>query len=155
VLAPFDDDNLIPVFGFGESTTTDRSVFPFFADRPCRGFGEVLSRYRELCPRVVMSGPTNYAPAIEAAIQVRPQGEGGGGGAVHCMRRPVLPAGGGADQGVPHPGAGGRWGEGVAGGCEVQLVEGGRWAAARYNEFGAQPGHPADGTHLLFAQTGK
>ena len=28
VLASFDDDNLIPVFGFGDSTTLDRSVFP-------------------------------------------------------------------------------------------------------------------------------
>ena len=70
VLAPYDDDNLIPVFGFGDSTTTDKSVFPFFPDRPARGFEEVLQRYRELVPRVVMAGPTNFAPAIEAAIQI-------------------------------------------------------------------------------------
>lgn len=70
VLAPFDDDNLIPCFGFGDSTTTDRSVFPFFPDRPCRGFEDVLTRYSELTPRVQMSGPTNFAPAIEAAIQI-------------------------------------------------------------------------------------
>lgn len=70
VLAPFDEDGLIPVFGFGDTTTTDKSVFPYFADRPCRGMDEVISRYRELTPRVVLSGPTNYAPAIEAAVQV-------------------------------------------------------------------------------------
>jgi E3 ubiquitin-protein ligase RGLG len=69
-LAPFDDDNMIPVFGFGDMTTTDRSVFPFFADRACRGFQEVLARYADLTPRVVLSGPTNYAPAIEAAVQI-------------------------------------------------------------------------------------
>ena len=69
-LATFDDDSLIPVFGFGDSTTTDRSVFPFFPDRAARGFEEVLERYRELVPRVVMSGPTNFAPAIEASIQI-------------------------------------------------------------------------------------
>jgi E3 ubiquitin-protein ligase RGLG len=69
-LSAYDDDNLIPVFGFGDSTTTDRSVFPFFPDRPARGFEEVLARYKELVPRVVMSGPTNFAPAIEAAIQI-------------------------------------------------------------------------------------
>lgn len=69
-LAPFDDDNLIPVFGFGDTTTTDRSVFPFFAERPSHGFQEVVDRYIELTPRVVLSGPTNFAPAIEAAIQV-------------------------------------------------------------------------------------
>lgn len=31
VLAHFDDDNLIPVFGFGDSTTLDRSIFPCVA----------------------------------------------------------------------------------------------------------------------------
>ena len=70
VMAPYDDDNLIPVFGFGDSTTTDKSVFPFFPDRPARGFPEVLERYKEIVPRVHMSGPTNFAPAIEAAIQI-------------------------------------------------------------------------------------
>lgn len=70
VMAPYDDDNLIPVFGFGDSTTTDKSVFPFFPDRPARGFEEVLARYKELVPRVHMAGPTNFAPAIEAAIQI-------------------------------------------------------------------------------------
>lgn len=69
-LSAFDDDGLIPVFGFGDSTTTDRSVFPFFPDRPARGFNEVLARYAELSPRVIMSGPTSFAPAIEAAIQI-------------------------------------------------------------------------------------
>jgi hypothetical protein len=28
VLAQYDDDNLIPAFGFGDSTTLDRAVFP-------------------------------------------------------------------------------------------------------------------------------
>lgn len=70
VLSSYDDDNLIPVFGFGDTTTTDRTVFPFFHDRPARGFEEVLGRYRELTPRVVLAGPTNFAPAIEAAIQI-------------------------------------------------------------------------------------
>jgi len=69
-LSIYDDDNLIPVFGFGDSTTTDKSVFPFFPDRPARGFEEVLARYKELTPRVVLGGPTNFAPAIEAAIQI-------------------------------------------------------------------------------------
>jgi E3 ubiquitin-protein ligase RGLG len=69
-LASYDDDGLIPTFGFGDATTTDRSVFPFFPDRPARGFEEVLARYRELTPRVVLGGPTNFAPAIEAAIQI-------------------------------------------------------------------------------------
>lgn len=70
VLSVYDDDNLIPVFGFGDSTTLDRSVFPFFPDRPARGFEEMLLRYKELTPRVVMAGPTNFAPAIDAAAAI-------------------------------------------------------------------------------------
>ncbi|KAH3744924.1 calcium-dependent phospholipid-binding protein family protein [Pelomyxa schiedti] len=70
-LEPFDDDKLIPVFGFGDVTTTDRGVFPFFPDnRPCNGFGEVLTRYNEITPNVVMSGPTNFAPLIDRAAQI-------------------------------------------------------------------------------------
>jgi len=69
-LAGFDDDGLIPVFGFGDTTTTDRAVFPFFSDRPARGFQEVLARYAELTPKVVMSGPTSFAPAIDAAVHI-------------------------------------------------------------------------------------
>ena len=42
----------------------------FFPDRPARGFEEVLARYKELVPKVVMAGPTNFAPAIEAACVI-------------------------------------------------------------------------------------
>ena len=40
-LEAFDDDKLIPAFGFGDRTTTDRDAFPFLPDRPCHGFAEV------------------------------------------------------------------------------------------------------------------
>eukprot|EP01099_Mayorella_cantabrigiensis_P006740 TRINITY_DN5731_c0_g1_i1.p1 TRINITY_DN5731_c0_g1~~TRINITY_DN5731_c0_g1_i1.p1 ORF type:complete len:285 (-),score=43.35 TRINITY_DN5731_c0_g1_i1:112-966(-) len=68
-LAVFDDDNMIPVFGFGDTTTTDKSCFPFFPDRPCHGFDEVLTRYNELVPNILLSGPTNFAPVIRKAIE--------------------------------------------------------------------------------------
>jgi len=42
VLAPFDDDNLIPCYGFGDSATTDKQVFAF-EPNPCRGFQEILT----------------------------------------------------------------------------------------------------------------
>ena len=70
VLAQYDDDNKIPAFGFGDSTTLDRAVFPFFHDRPANGFEEVLARYKELVPKVIMAGPTNFAPAIDAACAI-------------------------------------------------------------------------------------
>ncbi len=46
------------------------SLCSFFPDRPARGFEEVLHRYRELVPKVVMAGPTNFAPAIEAVCAI-------------------------------------------------------------------------------------
>jgi E3 ubiquitin-protein ligase RGLG len=70
-LSSFDEDNLIPCFGFGDATTHDRSVFSFFDDqRPCHGFEEVLSRYRFIVPHLNLSGPTSFAPVINAAISI-------------------------------------------------------------------------------------
>ncbi|KAD7116455.1 hypothetical protein E3N88_03723 [Mikania micrantha] len=70
-LAPFDDDNLIPCFGFGDASTHDESVFSFYPDsRSCQGFGEVLRRYREIVPQLRLAGPTSFAPIIETAITI-------------------------------------------------------------------------------------
>jgi len=70
-LEPFDDDKLIPAYGFGDVTTRDVAVFPFFQDEhPCNGVGEVLARYTELVPHVQMSGPTSFAPLVEKAISI-------------------------------------------------------------------------------------
>ena len=52
-LEVFDDDHLIPAFGFGDTFTTDKSCFPFFPDRPCNGLQEVLTRYQEIAPGCV------------------------------------------------------------------------------------------------------
>jgi len=70
-LEPFDDDKLIPVFGFGDVTTSDKSVFPFFQDgHPCNGCAEVLQRYAEIVPCAQLSGPTSFAPLIDKAIEI-------------------------------------------------------------------------------------
>jgi hypothetical protein len=70
-LEPFDDDKLFPVYGFGDVTTSDKAVFPFFPDeRPCHGVAEVLARYNEITPHVQMSGPTSFAPIIDKAISI-------------------------------------------------------------------------------------
>jgi hypothetical protein len=70
-LAPFDDDHLIPAYGFGDITTKDVGVFQFFPDaRPCRGLEEALARYREITPSVQLSGPTSFAPVIYEAIRL-------------------------------------------------------------------------------------
>lgn len=70
-LEPFDDDNKIPVYGFGDKTTTDKDVFPFFPDnRPCNGFREVIERYNQLTPYIQLNGPTNFAPLIYKTIEI-------------------------------------------------------------------------------------
>mmetsp|Transcript_18395 Transcript_18395/g.65131 ORF Transcript_18395/g.65131 Transcript_18395/m.65131 type:complete len:508 (-) Transcript_18395:77-1600(-) len=70
-LAPLDADQLIPAYGFGDSTSTDRTVFSFLdGGAELRGFAGVQARYRELVPAVRLAGPTTFAPLIREAIQV-------------------------------------------------------------------------------------
>lgn len=66
----FDDDGLIPVYGFGDVSTTDRAVFPFYPDgRPCYRTADILRRYQEIAPQIQMSGPTSFEPIINKAIE--------------------------------------------------------------------------------------
>ncbi|KAK4398777.1 E3 ubiquitin-protein ligase RGLG4 [Sesamum angolense] len=70
-LAPFDEDNLIPCFGFGDATTHDQEVFSFHSDHsPCHGFEEVLACYRRIVPNLRLSGPTSYGPVVDAAVDI-------------------------------------------------------------------------------------
>ena len=70
-LESFDDDGLIPAFGFGDVQTRDKGVFPL---RPpptiCKGFREVYESYNLVTPHVQMSGPTSFAPIIRQAINL-------------------------------------------------------------------------------------
>lgn len=76
-LAAFDEDNLIPCFGFGDATTHDQDVFGFYPDeRFCNGFEEVLRRYREIVPQLKLAGPTSFAPVIEMAMSIVEQSGG-------------------------------------------------------------------------------
>lgn len=70
-LSKFDEDNLIPCFGFGDASTHDQDIFSFYPDeRPCNGFAEALSRYREIVPHLLLAGPTSFAPIIEMAMTI-------------------------------------------------------------------------------------
>ncbi|XP_040989936.1 E3 ubiquitin-protein ligase RGLG2-like [Juglans microcarpa x Juglans regia] len=76
-LSTFDEDNLIPCFGFGDASTHDQEVFSFYSDdKFCNGFEEVLSRYRELVPHLRLAGPTSFAPIIEMGITIVEQSHG-------------------------------------------------------------------------------
>ncbi|XP_010260804.1 PREDICTED: E3 ubiquitin-protein ligase RGLG2-like [Nelumbo nucifera] len=76
-LAPFDEDNMIPCFGFGDVTTHDQEVFSFHNyNKPCHGFEEVLACYKRIVPNLRLSGPTSFAPVVEAAIDIVEQSGG-------------------------------------------------------------------------------
>ncbi|CAA7023632.1 unnamed protein product [Microthlaspi erraticum] len=70
-LSSFDEDNLIPCYGFGDATTHDQDVFSFYPDDTfCNGFEDVLTRYREIVPQLRLAGPTSFAPIIERAMTI-------------------------------------------------------------------------------------
>jgi len=65
----------IHVFGFGDMSTKDKSVFPFFlsrnlTSRPCKGTEEVQKRYVETTRNIILSQPTSFAPLIRESIKL-------------------------------------------------------------------------------------
>ncbi|KAL7140652.1 hypothetical protein ABFS83_08G003000 [Erythranthe nasuta] len=76
-LSSFDEDNLIPCFGFGDASTQDQDVFSFSPDHKfSNGFVHVLSQYRDILPHLKLAGPTSFAPIIEMAMTIVEQSGG-------------------------------------------------------------------------------
>lgn len=69
-LEPFDDDGIIPAYGFGDFVTKDKDIFPLKVEGECEGFCDVLDVYNERTPNIRFGGPTNFAPLIEKAIEI-------------------------------------------------------------------------------------
>ncbi|KAL4087132.1 hypothetical protein PRIC1_013032 [Phytophthora ramorum] len=71
-LRDFDEDNVIPVFGFGDELTCDRAVFTFAEREGQAGLPleHIRSRYREVVRNVVMAAPTSFAPIINEAVNI-------------------------------------------------------------------------------------
>jgi len=69
-LAPLARGGYIPAYGFGDIRTSDTSIFPLCSDGYCMSFDEVLQLYNELTPKIILSGPTNFAPLIYQAIEI-------------------------------------------------------------------------------------
>ncbi|KRZ70902.1 Copine family protein 2, partial [Trichinella papuae] len=69
-LAPFSNGGTISAFGFGDVATSDMSVFPLKMDGECHSFEEVLNVYNTITPKVILCGPTNFAPLIFQATEI-------------------------------------------------------------------------------------
>jgi len=80
-LEVFDDDKLIPTYGFGDASSKDHSVFSFMTDQmsgqeaPCYTFSNVLAVYNTIINnfalgKMQMSGPTSFAALINKAIDI-------------------------------------------------------------------------------------
>ena len=67
----FDDDNMIPVFGFGDKTTKDNSVLDLNPEhKPFHGIKEAIERYTQVVPTLTLSGPTSFVPLVRKAIEI-------------------------------------------------------------------------------------
>ena len=72
-LEAFDDDRLIPAYGFGDGKTGGHSCFNFLGGSDtakCQGFEQVLVTYNQIVPSLTLAGPTNFAPVIYKAIEI-------------------------------------------------------------------------------------
>ena len=72
-LAEFDDDNLIPAYGFGHKLENPSEPLLDFArgePHPCVGFEAVLDKYRTIVRNVKFAGPTSFAPIIDKAVEI-------------------------------------------------------------------------------------
>jgi len=67
----FDDDHLIPAYGFGDLHTGHEGVFSFQEnDQPCKGLVGCTQRYQDIAKTVRLAGPTSFAPLIRQAVKL-------------------------------------------------------------------------------------
>ena len=78
-LSAFDDDQLIPTYGFGDLGSKDHSLVSFDATgagAPIKTLDSVLTAYNDLISKFQLSGPTSFAPAIFKAIEICRESKG-------------------------------------------------------------------------------
>lgn len=67
----FDDDHMIPAYGFGDLHTGADNIFSFNErDKPCKGLTGCTQRYREIARKVHLAGPTSFAPIVRQAVNL-------------------------------------------------------------------------------------
>lgn len=76
-LSAFDDDHLIPTYGFGDINSKDHSLVSFDPHgQPIHTLENVLAAYDSVISSVNLSGPTSLAPAVYKAIEIVRQSRG-------------------------------------------------------------------------------
>jgi E3 ubiquitin-protein ligase RGLG len=76
-LAEFDDDQLIPTFGFGCNHSHDHSLVSFgHQGQPIHTLESVLRIYDAHIGNICLCGPTSFAPAVYKAIEIVKQSGG-------------------------------------------------------------------------------
>lgn len=67
----FDDDHLIPAYGFGDLHTGGSRLFSFMEnDEPCKGLVGCTQRYEDIAKTVTLAGPTSFGPLIRQAVKL-------------------------------------------------------------------------------------
>ena len=70
-LAAFDEDGIIPAFGFGDYETRNHSVFALSpSGDACQGFNDVLESYNKRCQHIFFGGPSSLASIIHKSIEI-------------------------------------------------------------------------------------
>ncbi|MGL4951706.1 MAG: VWA domain-containing protein, partial [Mycoplasma sp.] len=75
ILANYDSDKIYPVFGFGAIIKGKSGVNHCFPWNLCenepgiKGIEEVITAYKEILPKLIFAGPTNFEPIIRATIK--------------------------------------------------------------------------------------
>jgi hypothetical protein len=68
---PFDSEQSIPTFGFGDFVSQASGLVSFeHSGAPLKGIDEVVTAYDQVLRKAHLSGPANWAPAILKAIQL-------------------------------------------------------------------------------------
>lgn len=78
--APVDTQGVrapLRAYGFGDVHTCDRAVFSFLPPGApaCTSLDDVVARYREITPQIVMGGPTSYVAAVQRAAECAEESE--------------------------------------------------------------------------------
>lgn len=87
-LASLDEDQIFPVYRFGDKKTKNQKVLPLTRKMPLegyKGFGAIQKAYTKASKRVTFYAPTSFAPLINKAVETIICHESGGEYPYHIL----------------------------------------------------------------------